>query len=112
MGLFVGLGFFEGRDLRVGEDQAVPSHLRPERFRPMLHGLQVVAQPDRADAEGRDRHPQFGRFVGDARLPPGRLDHHRDHRRLDLRGDSVFQDWLAARHLLQRQFATLVVEIS
>ena len=78
----------------------------------MLHGLQVVAQPDRAHPEGRDATSLLGQFVGDPRLAPGRLvDRHGHHRRLDLGRDPVLQDRLAPRHLLQRQFAAFVVEI-
>jgi hypothetical protein len=74
--------------------------------------FEVVAQPDRAHPEGRDRNALFGQFVGDPRLAPGRLiDRHRRHRCLDLRGDPVLQNRLAARQLLQRQLAAFVVEI-
>ena len=112
MGLLVGLGFFQGRDLRLGEDQAVLSHLRLERLEPMFHGLQVVAQPDRAHAEGRDRHSLLGHFVRHPRLAPGRLvDRHGHHGRFDLGQHPGLQDRLAARHLLKRQFPAFVVEI-
>ena len=50
-GLLVGLGLFQGYDLRLGQDQAFLGHLGLERFQPVLHGLQVVAQPDRAHPE-------------------------------------------------------------
>jgi hypothetical protein len=52
--LLVGLGFFEGRDLRLGQDQTVLGDLGLERFQPLLHGLQVVAQPDKIMGYSRD----------------------------------------------------------
>ena len=52
VGLLVGLGLLEGCDLRFGQDQAVLSHLGLERLEPVLHGSQVVAQPDGTNAEG------------------------------------------------------------
>ena len=78
----------------------------------MLHSLQVVAQPDGTDAEGRDRHPLLSEFVGDPGLAQGRLvDRHGHHRRFDLGRNPVLQDRLAARHLLKRQLPAFVVEI-
>jgi len=110
--LLVGLGFLEGGDLRFGQDQAVLGHLCFQRLEPMLHGLQVVAQPDRADAEGGDRHSLLGERVGDSGLAPGRLvDRHGYDRLFDLGRNPVLQDRLASRHLLERQLPAFVVEI-
>ena len=112
MGLLVGLGLLEGGELALGEDQALLGHLGLERLQPVLHGLQVVAQPNRAHPEGRDRQAALGQFVGDAHLAPGRLfDRQGDNRRLDLRRHPVLQDWLSPRYLLQREFAAFVVEL-
>jgi|GEM_PF-2845007 len=112
MRLLVGLGLFQGGDLRLGEDQPFLRHLGFERLQPMLHGRKVVAQPDRAHAEGRYADALLGQFVGDPRLAPGRLlDRHGDHRRLDLGRDPVLQQRLAPRHLLQGQFAAFVVKV-
>ena len=97
MGLLVGLGLLEGGDLRFGQDQAVLSHFGLERLEPVFHGLQVVAQPDRAHAEGRNRYPLLGQFVRDSGLAPRRLvDRHGHHRRLDLRQHPVLQNRLVA----------------
>ena len=112
MRLLVGLGFLEGGDLRFGQDQAVVGHLCFQRLEPMLQGLQVVAQPDRADAEGGDRHSLLGERVGDSGLAPGRLvDRHGYDRLFDLGRNPVLQDRLASRHLLERQLPAFVVEI-
>ena len=43
VGFLVGLGFFQGCHLRLGQDQAVLRHLGLERLEPMFHGWQVVA---------------------------------------------------------------------
>jgi len=51
---FVGLGFFQGGELAFGEDQLLP-HLRHfgfERPETKLHGGEIVAQPDAANAKG------------------------------------------------------------
>jgi hypothetical protein len=46
-------------------------HLGLERFQPLLHRLKVVAKPDPADPEWRDRHSLLGQLVGQPRLAPG-----------------------------------------
>ena len=51
MRLLIGLGLFERRDLGLGEDQAFLRHLGLERLQPVFHGLQIMAQPDRAHAK-------------------------------------------------------------
>src|SRR6266567_3652449 len=45
VGLLLGLGPFERHDLGLGEHQAFPGALGLQGFEPLLHGLEVVAQP-------------------------------------------------------------------
>ena len=54
MRLLVGLGLLQGGELALGEDEALLRHLGLERLQPVLHGGEVVPQPDRAHAERRD----------------------------------------------------------
>jgi hypothetical protein len=57
--------------------------------------------------------PRPLQFIGDSELSPGRLlEREVDHRLFDLGRDPVFQYWFAPRDLLQRGFATFVVEFS
>ena len=56
MGLLVGLGPFRGCHLRLSQDHAVLGHLGVNALGPVLHGLQIMAQPNRAHPERRDQH--------------------------------------------------------
>jgi hypothetical protein len=96
MGLLVGLGLLQRRQLAFREDQPLLRHLGLERLQPLLHRCQVVAQPDAAHPERRDRDAALEQLVRDPGLAPGRLvDRQGDHRRLDRRLDPVLQDRLA-----------------
>jgi len=86
MRLFLALGLLQRRELAFGKNNAVLGDLRLERLQPLLHRLEIMALPDRADAGGRDRKAQLAQFVGDADL--------------------------AKRRKLQREFDQLVFELS
>src|SRR5512133_1153977 len=110
--LLLGLGLLQRNDLRLGQNQALLGALGFQRFEPLLHGLQVVAQPHTAHASRRDREPALPQFVGNAHLTEGRLlDRQRYDGILDLLRHAVLQHRLLAADLLQSQFAALVVEL-
>src|SRR5262245_23206887 len=73
MVFFVGLCLLQRGDLSFGEDQAVLRHLDFERLQAVLHGRQIVAQPDRAHPERRHDDAALQQFVGDADLAEGGL---------------------------------------
>ena len=79
---------------------------------PLLHGLEVVAQPHAAHAGGGDRHPSLLELVGDANLAEsGLFNGQRNDGILDLLRHPVLQYRLLAADLLQRQLAAFVVEL-
>jgi len=41
----VGLGFFQGHQLGLGEDDALLGNLSLQRLEPFAHGLQIMALP-------------------------------------------------------------------
>jgi hypothetical protein len=85
--------------------------LASSRLEPLVHGLQVVAQPHAAHAGGRDRQPTLSQFVGDTDLPEGRLlDRKRNDSVFNLLRHSVPEHRLPATDFLQRQLAALVVK--
>ena len=92
MGFFFGFGFFQGRKLGLGEDDAVLSDFGFQRFQALFHGLQIVALPHAADAGGRHDQPALSQFIGDAHLAESRLlDGKRHNGALDLFGNAVLE---------------------
>ena len=55
-GLIVMLLLLKSLDLCLGQDDTVFSNLGLQRFQPILEVGKLMPQPDRADAEGRDKH--------------------------------------------------------
>src|SRR5262245_60415117 len=64
--LLLGLGLFQRHDLRLGQHQALLGALGFQRLEPLVHRLQVVAQPHTAHAGGGNREPALPQFVGNA----------------------------------------------
>ncbi len=54
VGLFLVLGFLQGDNLAFGEDQAILGDFGFQGLQTQLEGLEVMSQPDAADAAGRD----------------------------------------------------------
>jgi len=109
--LLVQFGSFKSRDLRFGEHQAILGALGLEGLEPLVHGLEVVALPDAADAGGGDGHAALPEFVGDPHLAERRLlDGEFDDSLFDRRLDAVLQHRLAPGHFRQRDFAAFLVE--
>src|SRR6516164_4737354 len=72
------------------------------RNEPLVHSLQVVAQPHTAHAGGGDREPALPELVGNADLTEGRLlDRQRYDGILDLLRHAVLQHRLLAADFLQ-----------
>ena len=110
--LLLGLGLFQRDDLRLGQHQAFLRALGLQRLEPLLHGLQVMTQPDAADAGRRDRKPALAQLVGDPNLPEsGLFNGERDNGVLDRLRHAVLQHWLLAADLLQSQFAAWLVKL-
>src|SRR5262245_43534034 len=110
--LLLGLGLFQRDDLRLGQHQALLGALGFQRLEPLVHSLQVVAQPHTAHGGGGDREPALPELVGHADLTESRLlDRQRYDGILDLLRHAVLQHRFLAADFLQRQFATLVVEL-
>ena len=107
------LGALQRRELRLGQDETFLGRLRFQRLQPLGHGLQIVAQPDAANA--LRRHGQrvaLADLVGDTHLAVGgQLQRQLDHGLFDLRVDAVLQQRPATGDLLQRGLAALVVQI-
>src|SRR3982074_2965991 len=81
-------------------------------FEPLVHGLEVMTLPHATHAGRRDREPALPQLVGDADLAESRLlDGNRHDGVFDLLCDAVFQHWLLAADLLQRQLAAFVVKL-
>ena len=111
MGLLLGLGLFQGDELGLGQYQAFLGALGLQGFQPLVHGLEVMTLPHATHAGGRDREPALPQLVGDANLAESRLlDGNRNDGVFDLLCDAVFQHWLLAADLLQRQLAAFVIE--
>src|SRR5262249_55365971 len=110
--LLLGLGLLQRNDLRLGQHQALLGALGFQRFEPLVHGLQVVAQPHTAHASRGDREPALAQFVGNADLTEGGLlDRQRYDGILDHLRHAVLQYRLLAADFLRGQFAALVVEL-
>src|SRR5262245_15426991 len=110
--LLLGLGLFQRDDLRLGQHQALLGALGFQRLEPLVHRLQVVAQPHTAHAGGGNREPALPALIGNADLTEGRLlDRQRYDGSLDLLRHAVLQHRLLAADFLQPQFAALVVEL-
>jgi len=74
MGLFIVLGLLQRDDLALGEDQAVLGDLGFQGLQTQLEGLQVMTQPDAADAAGRDEEVllcAFGKLEKNQNLSGG-----------------------------------------
>jgi hypothetical protein len=83
-----------------------------QRLKPLVHGLQIVAQPHTAHAGGGDREPALPQLVGNAELTEGRLlEGQRYDGVLDLLRHAVLQHRLLAADFLQGQFAALLVKL-
>src|SRR6202022_3315060 len=109
--LLVGLGFLQGDDLRLGEDQPFLRDFCLQRLEALLHRLEIMTLPDAAHPGRRDRVAKFPHFVGDADLAEGRLLQRKfNDPRLDLGRGPVRQDRLLTADLLQRQLAAFVIE--
>src|SRR6202030_4448693 len=68
--------------------------------------------PHATHAGGRDREPALPQLVGDADLAESRLLNGNRHDGVfDLLCDAVFQHWLLAADLLQRQLTAFVVKL-
>src|SRR5437588_3592804 len=110
--LLLGLGLFQRDDLRLGQHQAFLGALGFQRLEPLVHRLQVVAQPHTAHTGRGDREPALPQLVGNADLTEGRLlNGERNDGVLDLLRHAVLQHRLLAADFLQAQFAALVVEL-
>ena len=95
-----------------GEDETLLGHLGFQRLEPLVHGLQIVAQPHAAHAGRRDDKPALCQFVGNPDLAKSRLlNGERNHGVLDLLRHTILQDWLLAADFLQRQFAAFVIQL-
>jgi len=71
--LFLGLGLLQRDDLRLGKHQALLGTRGFQRLEPLVHSLQVVAQPHTAHACGGNCEPALPELVGNADLTEGRL---------------------------------------
>src|SRR5256884_2158041 len=110
--LLLGLGLFQRDDLRLGQHQAFLGALGFQRLEPLVHRLQVVAQPHTAHTGRGDREPALPQLVGNADLTEGRLlNGERNDAILDLLRHAVLQHRLLAADFLQGQFAALIVEL-
>jgi hypothetical protein len=100
MRLVLLLGFLQCGELGFGEDEALLGHFGFQRFKPFIHGLEIMAEPHAAHAGRGDRKSTFPQLVGNADLPEGRLlDGKRDDGVLDLLGHAVLEHWLLAANL-------------
>ncbi len=112
MGFFFGFGFFHGRKLGLGEDDAVLGDFGFQGFQALLHGLQIVALPHAANAGWRDGQPALSQLVGDAHLPESRLlDGERHDGALDLFGDAVLEHRLLAGDFGQCDLAAFFIKL-
>jgi hypothetical protein len=112
MGFLLGLGLLQGYDLGLGQHQPFLRHLGLERLQPFLDVFEVVTLPHAAHPKGRDRLAALLQLIRYPQLTPAwLLDRQFDHCRLDRRIHPVGQDRLCPADLLQRQLATLVVEL-
>ena len=112
MRLLLLLGFLQGRELAFREDSAILSHLGLQRLEAFLHRLQVVAQPDAADATWRDEQSAFAKFVANPYLPERWILHRKfTDGFFDLRLDAVLDNRFAARDALERLFASRLVHL-
>ena len=73
MSFLVGLRLLQSGELALGQDQAILRHPGLQSLQPLGHGVEVMANPDAADAGGRDPDALFRQLVGHPRVSPGRL---------------------------------------
>src|SRR2546430_19094 len=112
MRLLLGLGLFQRDELGLGQYQAFLGALGLQCFEPLVPSLEVMTLPHATHAGKRDREPVLPQLVGDADLAESRLlDGNRHDGVFDLLCDAVFQHWLLATDLLQRQLAAFVVKL-
>ncbi len=112
MRFFFGFCFFEGRELSFGEDDAVLGHFGFQSFQPLLHRLQIMAQPNAADAGGRDSQPALSEFIGDTHLPKSWLfDSEFDYGAIDLFCDAVAKHRLLAGDFGERDLPAFIVKL-
>src|SRR6202047_1966648 len=112
MGLLLGLGLFQRDELGLGQYQAFLGALGLQGFEPLVHGLEVMTLPHATHAGRRDREPALPQLVGDADLAESRLlNGNRNDGVFDLLCDAVFQYWLLAADLLQRQLGAFVIKL-
>ena len=112
MGFLVGLRLLQSGELAFGQDQAILRHPGLQGLQPLRHGVEVVANPDAADAGGRDPKAFFRQLVGHPRVSPGRLLHRQlEDASLHCLGHPVLRVRHPARHLDQRCFTTFFVKI-
>ena len=112
MRLLFALGLLQRDELAFGQHQAFLGDLGFERLEPFLHRLEIMTLPDPAHPGRRNRMAELAKLIGDADLAISRpVQRKLDDDRLDLRRRAVFQDRLAPRQLLQRQFAAGVVKL-
>ncbi len=109
-GFIIKLFLLKGLDLCFGQDDAVLGDLRFQSLQAVLEVGKLVAQPDRPDARGRDKHALFAQLVGGSCLPIGReLKSGLDNSFLDDGINPVGRVWPATR-LLQKRFNTAVID--
>ena len=112
MRLLFALGLLQRDELAFGQHQAFLGDLGFERLEPFLHRLEIMTLPDPAHPGRRNRMAELAKLIGDADLAISRpVQRKLDDDRLDLGRRAVFQDRLAPRQLLQRQFAAGVVKL-
>jgi hypothetical protein len=105
-------GPFHGPQLILGEDEVFLSGFGFQSFEPFTKGFQIVAQPDAPHPGGRDKQAALGQFVGHTYLAEGRLlQSDLDHRFFDVLFDPVLGAGFASADLVQRQLATLLVQL-
>jgi hypothetical protein len=107
------LGPLQRAELRFGQHQPFLGGLCLQRLQALVHGLEVVAQPDATyplwrDAEG----VAFEHLVGNTDLAvSGQFQRQFDHRCLDLRIHAVLQKRAVVGDFLQGRFTALVVQL-
>ena len=110
--LFLLLGLLQGDQLAFGEDPAVLSDACLQGLEPFLEGLQVMSQPDAADASRGDEQSLLSELVGDADLPVGGLfEGDPDDGLLDVGVDPILGDGLFSADLVECLLSAVFVEL-
>ncbi len=107
------LGALERGQLRLGQHHPFLGGSGFQSLETVVHGLEVMAQPDAAHALWRDAQGvPFEYFVGDADLAVGgQFQRQFEHGGLDLRIHAVLDDRAMVRDFLQRRFAACFVQV-